>query len=251
VLFSGAYARDEFSVVTNAIGPLGPAAVFGGLLRDLVWGPPSEFHSDIDLVVSTDATSDLARRLARVGGKKNRYGGFRIASGRWTIDVWPLQETWAFREGHVQGCSFADLIHTTFFNWDAIVLELERNVFHYGRHYFEDMRGRLLEINLEPNANPGGNVIRALRYLTSRGARFGSRLARYVNDSLSPALLEGRAKILSAPYADYLSRPEVSNVLVKLRDHVNRSPNTPFELVESADAVAYRGRPDPRPGSDS
>lgn len=230
VLFTGGYARDEFGAVADVVRPFGPGALFGGMLRDLYWAPPSAFRSDIDLVVSTDATNELASTLERLGGRRNRYGGVKVVSEKWTIDVWPLKETWGFREGHVGGGGFADLIHTTFFNWDAIVYHLDKKEFYFTPTYFAELEARLLEVNLEPNANPAGNVVRALRYLVLSEARLGPRLLRYVHDFLNRSVHDLQGMALPSVYAEYLGQSYTLEVMLMMRRHLEMSPDAPFQL---------------------
>lgn len=227
VLFAPAYAGAGFAQVARIVHSLGPMAVFGGMLRDLAYTTASKFSSDVDLVVSTEDASELARRLDALGAQRNRYGGSHLAGGTWSIDVWALKDTWAVREGYVAARGFADLIRTTFFNWDAIVLDLNSAEFHYTTSYFDELAAGYLELNLEPNANPAGNVVRALRYLSTGRAIFGPRLTHYVHSFLTRALVE---KELSVPtkYVKPLSDLGVVDLLARMEAHLRRAPESPF-----------------------
>lgn len=241
LLFSSRYAGDEVRDLLRRVGELGPVAAFGGVLRDLCLAPPSAFHSDLDLVVCSETASSLAGVLRNAGGKRNRYGGFRLSRGRWVLDVWALRDTWAIREGLVTEPSFAGLVNTTFFNWDAIVFELNTKQLYYGKRYYEDLESNLLEINLEPNANPAGNVIRALDFAMKRRARLGPLLAGYVHQFVSTQLTTPTVR-RRPDYQSYFRQPAVNTVLRQLRVHLRASPELPFTpavALTSDDAGAH------------
>jgi predicted nucleotidyltransferase len=229
LIYEGKHAPAGIGGIVSALRALGPTAVFGGVLRDLCRGPVSKFSSDIDLVVLADREV-FEKGVAPFRGTRTRYGGFRILEEEWTVDVWPLQDTWAFRHGHVRDRSFRGLIETTFFNWDALVLELESQNLYYGDSYFEQLESRLLEINLEPNANPPGNVGRTLRYLVDHSARLGPRLSRYVADFLGNNISDAITRI-PVEYMKYLDKRSIHTMLESLQSHVSATADRPFEMA--------------------
>ena len=142
----------------------GPVVVFGGLVRDLALFGNRKFCSDLDLVIDTSDLDGFHNYMLSIGAKFNRYLGYRVVIGRWPVDIWPLQNTWAHREGHVEIKDFKDLLDTTFFGCDAILYDISKNRLVSNRGYFEEMSKRLLDINLLPNPNPIGNTVRGFRY---------------------------------------------------------------------------------------
>ncbi len=182
----------EATSVLNAIRSVGRTALFGGAVRDLALARPSAFRSDLDLVVSTDDPTALGEALYPFGGIRNRFGGYRLRAGHWRFDVWPLSATWAFSAGHVssQG-GFRALPHTTFFTWDAVTYGLDSEILYSIREideYIAELREGVLELNLEANPNPAGNVARAVRSALHGRALLGPRLAEYVARALGSAL---------------------------------------------------------------
>ncbi len=220
VLFSHAYAAGPVSALLETVTQVGPVAIFGGLLRDLCFFPPSPTPSDIDMVVATDSSTHLENSLSRLTPNLNlnRYGGHRIALQGWTFDVWALDQTWAFKNRLLAGRTFGDLVKTTFFNWDAIVFEVAAETFHYLPNYFQCLDERILEINLEPNANPPGNAARALRFLKSRQACWGPKLTSYMYKFLSH-VLEQQSPSIPSKYETYLTGSEARSVFRALDKH--------------------------------
>jgi len=215
--------------MVSAVGNLGSIAVFGGMLRDLALAPASNFRSDIDLVISTEFSAELDKKVKLLGGVRNRYGGRRVQRGRWAIDIWALKDTWAFRTGLVPDPSFSQLTHTTFFNWDSIVLSMESGRLWHSEDYFSALENRVLEITLEPNANPSGNVTRALNYLRE-GARFGPKLSRYVSEFLSGRMTSLVPPADTRPSNGHSLESFLDELASKLQRHLSETPNIPFEL---------------------
>jgi hypothetical protein len=242
VLYSAAYAGDQVGRLLDATSRLGPVAVFGGLLRDLWTNLPTHFASDIDLVIDTKDLAGLGVVLRELGGKRNRYGGFRLNVGKWPVDIWGLHDTWAFREGIVQGGTFSDLTRTTFFNWDAIVLDLKDERLYCGTSYAEDIEARMLELNLEANANPAGNVIRTIEQYVVTGASLGPRLAEYVYRFLRE-LYRGKTLDISLKYRKRLVSPVAQEVYRKLERHLRMGEGLlpPCEPTVGVPRVRWRG----------
>ncbi len=181
-LTSELYGRHEISSFIQQISEAGEVAIFGGMLRDLALVGNKKFSSDVDLVIDTTEISRLEKILFRYKPKRNAFGGYRIALQKWMVDIWPLSRTWAFYNGYLQGSKLFDLTNTTFFNWDAIVYELNSGLVHCSSNYFQELTSRLLKINFAENPNPEGVTIRALRLLAIREARLSYELAQYVAD---------------------------------------------------------------------
>jgi hypothetical protein len=110
----------------------------------------------------------------------NKFGGYGISLNRWKVDGWPLERTWAAVAGHVAISGLHDLVDVTFFDWDAILYSVANQKLVWGRSYFDRVRERVIDINLEPNPNPLGNAVRALRYAYRWDAALGKRLAAFV-----------------------------------------------------------------------
>src|SRR6266852_4854476 len=87
--------------------------VFGGVLRDLVLYGPAKRPRDIDIVVDC-SPDDLRSWLSSFPFQETRFGGLRIHFRKWSFDIWPLRNTWAFAAGHMEA-TFENLPKTTFF----------------------------------------------------------------------------------------------------------------------------------------
>jgi hypothetical protein len=175
----------EVSDVIGHLSELGRVAVFGGTIRDLALFGATASPRDIDLVVECDGVRDLSDSLMRFRPQRNRFGGFRFRTERWSFDVWRVQDTWAVREGLVKGCVVEDLVRTTFFDWDAVLYTQKFGELTALPNYFDRLSSLIVDINLQENPNPLGSLIRTLRIMALGRARLGKRLMLYAWEQLS------------------------------------------------------------------
>jgi len=169
-----------------ALRPLGAVAIFGGMPRDVARGCWRPFASDVDLVVDT-TPERLDRFFAPSSARRNRFGGYRTTLGRQEFDVWALPSTWAVSAGHVRAATLADLVHTTFFDCDAVVYLCDRDAALWTAGHARWLRERVVDIGLEPNPHPAGAVARTLRILAEWGDGIGPALAAFLRRSLEEA----------------------------------------------------------------
>lgn len=178
-------------------------------------GGASVIPRDIDVVVGYTTNEDLTMTLMDRLTRRTRFGGLHLNSGGWLFDVWPLQETWAFREGHVTCQGFSDLPKTTFLDVEAVAVELNpkrgtaRRVYTNG--FFEAISSRTIDINLEENPCPELCVVRSLITAAKLGFALGPRLARYVAYHGKKASMEELVEFQQSHYGHvYCCRDELS-----------------------------------------
>lgn len=115
-----------------------------------------------------------------------------------------------------------DLRRATFFNCDAIVYDIESSSIRASKNYFDDLKGKVLEINLEPNPNPSGSSVRAFRYALLKGFSWGPKLSRYVAETIDTvgwdSLVEGEVRSFGTRYLDTLDRTQFNQELLKFVD---------------------------------
>ena len=174
-------AFNDLRTFTQSYGPL---ALFGGLVRDLALGYARDFSSDIDVVVKGVPAAGLARFADRHAAERNSFGGFRIPLGRWLFDVWAFETTWAFSTGLVHGEQLADLLNTTFFNWDAVLFDVEKRQLIAKPTYLSDLQRGFLSINLRDTPNELGAAVRALRLMWQAEATIAPDLAEFIHEQL-------------------------------------------------------------------
>lgn len=174
------------------------AVLFGGTLRSLLVsrvfdGRPGR-PRDIDVVVSGVPLDRLERQFERIISRRTRFGGLQLKRGGWRFDLWPVTETWAFRQDAGAGpATFARLPSTTPFNLEAIAVEAwtgrgrPRTLFSGNDQFFEGIRTRTIELNRSDNPYPELTAVRAVVMASELGFRIGPRLACYVAN-IAPAM---------------------------------------------------------------
>lgn len=177
--------RAEVHGILAEMRRIGTVVIIGGLLRDLMLLSKAErFRSDVDIVVDTSNPMLFNDYMSSRNAKLNRFGGYRIEGQYWTVDAWLLENTWAHQMGHVHIGSCRDLVHTTFFNCDAIIYDVASKEVCAKQGYFDELSRRFLEINLRPNPNPVGSAVRALRLSVENQFSWGPSLSMFINELL-------------------------------------------------------------------
>jgi hypothetical protein len=161
-----------------------PAVIFGGALRDLMVHGSSTEPRDVDIVVDGASIEELAKLFSDVLIRRTRFGGLHLNVKGWMIDVWPLSDTWGLRELRIGSGDFEALTRTTFLNVEAVIADLapfrNRGRRVYASGFFEALRTRTLDVNLEANPFPELSAIRALVTASRIKFHLSGRLAKYV-----------------------------------------------------------------------
>lgn len=211
-----------------------PVFIFGGALRDLMVGGPSVVPRDIDLVVQGISADTLSSVFGTRVRRRTRFGGLHLSVDGWLFDVWPLADTWAFREGLVRSEGFSALPLTTFLNVEAVAAELGargRSRLIHSRGFFEGIERRTLDINLEDNLFPALCVVRSLITAARLNFRLSPRLAGYISfhakHQSTDALLAAQRSHYGAIKAD---GEELDQWIRNVDDQLRTSRRTPVTL---------------------
>lgn len=161
--------------------------LFGGVLRDIaLYGISRLDESDIDLVcVGPSGSLYSAVAEGDFEFKRNKFGGFRVETDWWFVDLWNAEETWAFRRGGRQYGGVESLLDTTITNWESILFKLEGCTLLHGEDYFKDLNEGYLDVIFDRNPNPLGMYVRILRaYACKEASIFSSRAAKVLSAAL-------------------------------------------------------------------
>ena len=213
------YAQGELLTLFDELNALGEIVLFGGVLRDLALRSPSNFRSDVDLVVVTSSEQTFDEFFNSRNARINRFGGYRIKLSHGSVDVWPLHRTWAFRTGAVHGSSPGDLLRTTYFSWDSIAYSWRTGRIFCRPTYLQELRSRIVDLELPDNPYPLGALVRTLRLLVSRKAGVSLRLARHTYRLLSlykpREIIKAEQRGFSSPYLEEGVVAQIFDLLVR------------------------------------
>ncbi len=177
-------ARSSVSHALAELAVFGEAAIIGGMLREMLIGEYYQFSSDVDVVVDARDLGAFDKAMEAWGARRNAFGGYALEHLPWKVDVWALGRTWAHVSGHHTVSNLNDVLHTTFFNWDAILYSVGEKRFLAAPTYLDQLRARYLDMNLEPNPNPTANLIRMLRAARRHNATISPRLVVFAFEGL-------------------------------------------------------------------
>jgi len=215
------------------------AVVFGGTLRSLLVSRIFEGKlgrpRDVDVVVAGISVSALEEQFNDIVARRNRFGGLQLKRGSWTFDVWPLRDTWAFRQDGNDAGSFADLPSTTVFNIEAIAVEAwpkrgrPRAIFSGDDQFFEGILSKTIELNRPNTAFPELTVVRAVVMAVELAFRIGPQLSSYIA-GVGPGLSEETVRHIQCSHYGYARMD--STRLKQLIEFISRrsSESTGVEL---------------------
>jgi hypothetical protein len=209
-------------------------------------GGPLGRPRDIDIVVGGPTVEELEAKFDAHVVRKTRFGGLHLRRSEWEFDIWPVQETYAFRTSKAQPADFSELPWTTFFNLEAVAVDVwappgvSRRIYTADDSFFTGLLRQQIEINNEANPFPELCVVRSLVLAASLKWKIGPRLLRYlaeIGTNLKAADLE------SIQYKHY-GRVEVpsSDLIVALssiRRAVLEQSNRPFSPFRQRQATLW------------
>ncbi|MEM1590287.1 MAG: hypothetical protein QW175_07705 [Candidatus Bathyarchaeia archaeon] len=199
---------------------LGDILVFGGLIRDIALYGTKYFNSDIDLVIDCTQT-ELDKKILENHplAARNKFGGYRIHQESWTIDLWPIKETWAFKENLVEFRDISSLLLTTVTNWDSVAYSFKSRKIICSNHYLDDLKEGKIDIVLSTNPNKLGALIRLLRAIFDKKAVYlMPKAIFYLREELNS---KTAAEILDAQSQSFNREFFTASDIEKLRSEIN------------------------------
>jgi hypothetical protein len=176
--------KELHDVLLSELLKIGSVNVIGGAIRDLAFfGADERPISDFDLVIAGDWRK--VRAFAHsIGAQENRFGGFGFKSQSMKVDFWALNKTWAKVAKCVRISQPRHLLNSTFFDWDAIIYDVDDGSIKAIDRYISRLQSRILEINLPDTPSVHGNLVRALRRLVMFDGKPGRNLRRFISKEL-------------------------------------------------------------------
>jgi Poly A polymerase head domain. len=219
----------------------GTAYVVGGYLRDILNEKESR---DIDIIIDIENVKllDILAGL-KIDHEKNRHGGIKFKFGTTTVDLWSLENNWAFKNKLVklnEKDKLNSIAKGCFFNYDSLVINVH-NYSYNTRNYNDFFKTQTLDIlqkspiykNLNPTVE--ANIIRAFFLKQKLNIEFSQNLTDYLAKkiaSLSDQYENGLERIINikTKYLKYqeLSDDTLSKDIVSFMDENRKSTNKLF-----------------------
>lgn len=169
---------------------LGTAYVVGGFFRDFLNGKTSR---DIDIIV--DITNSQLTELIKkscLPFSVNRQGGIKLKSRKIELDLWSIENNWAFQNNLVklnEDDKLNSIAKGCFYNYDALVINLHN--YSYNLRYYKDfVKNKQLNIlqenSIYKNLNPSveANILRAFFLKNKFQITFSDNTSYYLKKKL-------------------------------------------------------------------
>ena len=164
----------------------GSAYVVGGYFRDFLLNKSSR---DVDII--TDISNDQLIALlsnSNVNFKINRYDGIKISLNKIEIDIWTIENNWAFKNNLVklnENDKLNSIAKGCFYNFDALVINLY--TYDFNLRYFNDCIEKkelniLQEQSIYKNLNPSveANILRAIHLSKNYNLNYSKSTIEYL-----------------------------------------------------------------------
>jgi len=220
------------------------AVLFGGTLRSLLYSRLTKNRPgrprDIDIVVDVASIDAIRDRFHSLVTRETRFGGLQLKHGNWQFDIWPMAKTCAFVQDNTPNPEFAMLPETTFFNLEAVAIELwptpgyEREIFSGNDQFFDGLSNKTLDINREENPFPVLCIVRGLVMASALGFQISPRLARYIQQRGEKLTEKDLGDIQFSHYKNERKMPfHLKNWIEFISDRICKSPDDCVTLPEN------------------
>jgi hypothetical protein len=169
------------SRLLHTLNDYGELILVGGAVRDFAY---QKSPRDLDIIINS-TISNFDKAFENYSYQKNRFGGYKVFLNDIELDVWSIQNNWAFRE-RILKPHVDNIPKGTFYNFDAISINLNTAEV-YADNFIESIIDNRLDITLEDdyislNPTPEVNIMRALVIKKYWGLSFSNKVVKYIND---------------------------------------------------------------------
>lgn len=156
--------------------------LFGGAARDITLHGAAAEPRDFDLVITSPGDRKKLRTDLREWNLSfNAFGGFAFKIGNVDFDGWRIEDTMAFRHTGNTVPVTKDILSSSFFNIEAILLEFPGHEVYDGG-FSEGFETRVLEVNFEYHPLPGLCLLRTASFVKRFGFTIGPKLGAWIHE---------------------------------------------------------------------
>lgn len=171
--------RSFFNILNSKLDII----IFSGVIRDFALGYLGPVR-DLDLVVTKDFDSleALLQNTKGIRYRKNSFGGFKISISNLEIDIWDINNTWAFNGERMNKSLFIDysLTESCFFNFSSIIFKMKNRKFIGSKYFSEFLKEQKLDIVLSNNPYPELCIINTFYYRKKYDLKLSKYLKSYI-----------------------------------------------------------------------
>lgn len=178
--------NTEFKLFMLDVFVEGTAFIVGGYFRDFLFGKESR---DLDIIVDLPNSLLLNKIIdSGIHFDINRHLGIKLLLDNFEVDIWSLENNWAFKTKLVKlnpEDKLSSIAKGCFYNFDALVISLPS--YNYNIRYYKDFSRNgeldiLQENSIYKNLNPTleANILRAFYIQKITGAKFSENTKEYL-----------------------------------------------------------------------
>lgn len=157
---------------------IGELYLIGGVLREFLDAGDIKNLRDIDIVINTKEIDKFNEICLKYQAQKNSFDGYKMMCTDLVVDVWRIEQTWAYRENVIE-CQENDylrnLTQTVFYNMDSIVYDIKKDMW-YDDVYKKTKENNVLDIVLEENPYIDLNILRGMILQSTYDMKYSSKL---------------------------------------------------------------------------
>lgn len=210
--------REDIHLVldTFAAYPDWEAHVFGGFPRDLMVAGIDAVPRDLDIVLAKDCITEVETELSAHVERATRFGGLHLSLHGWDVDVWSLEQTWAFRHDDRFDVTFEELPNTTFLDVDAVAVSITEDSPHIHEHgFFDAIHARTVGLNYRHNPYPSLCAVRALDIACRLDFSLDSELVSYVLETVREHSTSDLVEAQESHFGTIRLSPSVLNRMIR------------------------------------
>lgn len=221
--FLGRLKRDDqVSSFLQLLNAQGEAFIFGGAVRDVVFGSPAKV-CDLDIVVA--GSFDIAEIESRFGtARRTKLGGFRTHIGPFEVDFWDLNKSATLQSYARSEVNLLHLLKNVCFSTDAIAMSTSRFRLIEGSPFVEAYEHRMLEFVRPPLTFDPKVLARIARLVTKHRLQMSVAVASYFVHGLE---MFGSSKILDVELGwgefSFLNGIQIENVRAELEMAIEKA----------------------------
>lgn len=153
--------------------------IFSGVVRNFFIRYNGQIR-DFDIVVKTE-NAILASFLSNFEYKRNSFGGYKLKIGGLNVDLWHVENTWAYQNDKVKSglFDFYSLPNTAFFNFSSVIFDCNAKEFVYTKYFIDFLKTRTIDLVLEENPMPHLCIINSIYYHQKFNLAISENLKRY------------------------------------------------------------------------
>lgn len=174
----------------------GTAYIVGGFFRDFL---KSNTSRDVDIIVDLDDIKllDILNDL-NCNFSQNRHGGIKLQLNSIGVDLWSLENNWAFKNNLVklnESDKLNSIAKGCFYNYDSLVINLHNynyNIKNFNNFIASNKLDILQKSPIYKNLNPTveANIIRAFSIKQKFNIIFSEQLIEYIAKKYSFLYME-------------------------------------------------------------